>query len=273
MHHGFMTQNEKIDDVVLALLQLTAHGEDNAMRAWKGQSWEVMDRLHQKGWISDPKGKAKSVRFTEEGWQRSKLLFELLFEGDEDEEAKPTNAAPLRIRISLRDSDPEIWREIGIPADLRLSELHEIIQIVMGWQNYHLHKFEHKGKIYGVPSPDDWQEVLDEDEVFASDLFLRKGSRIEYEYDFGDSWIHDIVSMGKLKKDEPLFQITDGAMACPPEDCGGVWGYQELLLALQNELHPEHESYTEWVGGSFDPNAFDKETINRKLSQIVKKPS
>lgn len=77
-----MKPEDKIDDVVLALLQLTAHGEENALRAWKGQSWEVMDRLHQKGWISDPKGKAKSVRFTEEGWMRSQLLYNLLFETD-----------------------------------------------------------------------------------------------------------------------------------------------------------------------------------------------
>jgi hypothetical protein len=79
---GGMVNEDKIDDVVLALLQLTAHGEEGAMRAWKGQSWDVMDRLYEKGWISDPKGKAKSVRFTEEGWKRSQQLFERLFEDD-----------------------------------------------------------------------------------------------------------------------------------------------------------------------------------------------
>jgi hypothetical protein len=264
-----MTNQDKIDDVVLALLQLTAHGEENAMRAWKGQSWEVMDRLHQKGWISDPKSKAKSVLFTEEGWKRSELLYELLFEDDGNRAVKPPNSEGIRIRISLKGSDPEIWREIGIPADLRLSELHEIIQIVMGWQNVHLHQFFHKKQIFGVPNLDDWQEVLDEDEYFASEFLLRKGSRITYEYDFGDSWIHEIVRMGKLKKGDPLFEVTDGAMACPPEDCGGVWGYQQLLQALENELHPEHKNYTEWVGGSFDPKKFDPEKISERIRQVL----
>ena len=78
-----MINEDKLDDVVLALLQLTAHGEESAMRAWKGQSWEVMDRLYEKGWISNPKGKAKSVLFTEEGWMRSQQLFEQLFEEEE----------------------------------------------------------------------------------------------------------------------------------------------------------------------------------------------
>ena len=111
--------------------------------------------------------------------------------------------------------------------------------------------------------------MVDEETVTVSEIFLRKGSRIEYEYDFGDGWMHDIVSMGKMKQNEPLFDITGGARACPPEDCGGIWGYQELLEALRNELHPEHDSFKEWVGDDFDPEAFDREHLNQRLRLLL----
>lgn len=265
---------DQIDDVVLALLQLTAHCDAYATRAWKGQSWEVMERLHKKGWISDPKGKTKSVGFTEEGLLRSQMLFDLLFhkEAEAEVSTKKTEKGVegILIRISLRDSDPEIWRELCIPDDLTLGELHRVIQVVMGWENYHLHQFNYKKQIIGEPSDDDWQEVLDENEYKVSSIFRRKGSRIEYEYDFGDGWVHDVVSLGKAKKDEPLFHVTGGAMACPPEDCGGIWGYVHLLEALADRKHPEHQDLKSWVGEGFDPKAFDRDPVNQILRTIVK---
>lgn len=270
-----MKANEdKIDDVVLALLQLTVHEDYGAIRAWKGQSWEVLDRLHQKGWIADPKGKAKSVVLTEEGAMRSEMLFHALFVEDE---AAPVRArrqkiGGVRLRISLRGSDPEIWRVIAVPEDLCLGDLHALIQIVMGWENSHPHQFQHKGVSYGVPSPDDRGGIHDEDDVCMADIFLRKGSRLEYEYDFGDSWMHDVVSLGKTIKDDVFFQVTDGAMACPPEDCGGIWGYYQFVEAIRDKKHPEHHTYLDWIGGPFDPAHFDPDAINRQLDKVVVDP-
>lgn len=111
--------------------------------------------------------------------------------------------------------------------------------------------------------------VSDLDDVQVSEIFLRKGSRIEYEYDFGDGWTHDVISLGKAKKGEPIFQVTDGARACPPEDCGGIWGYFHLLEVLAAPQHPEYESFNAWVGDGFDPKAFDRDHVNQALSKIV----
>jgi len=174
-----------------------------------------------------------------------------------------------RIRISLRWSEPEIWREVCIPADLSLGDLHYFIQVVMGWESCHLHQFIHKGLAIGVPSPDDWQGALDEDEILANEIFLRKGSKIEYEYDFGDGWIHDIVSQGAMKKGDRILEIIDGALACPPEDCGGMPGYEHLLEVLSDPNNDEHESMKEWVGEDFDPKVFDRDAINSYIKKLM----
>ena len=267
--------DNKIDDIVLALLQLTAHSDGYGTRAWKSQSWEVMDRLHQKGWISDPKNKNKSVAFTEEGLMRSQFMFREFFESGskpgKQTKAKAGGPGAFRLRVTLIHSDPEIWREFCVPADLTLGNLHDVLQVVMGWSNDHLHQFIHKKKYIGVPMDDDWRDVQDENKVRLSEIFLRKGSRIEYEYDFGDGWIHEVVSLGKAKPEDPLFQVSDGAMACPPEDCGGIWGYYHLLEVLADPQHLEHEDYKTWFAGEIDPKAFDIDKVNVKLKKIFKK--
>ncbi|MCZ6673107.1 MAG: plasmid pRiA4b ORF-3 family protein [Verrucomicrobia bacterium] len=163
-----------------------------------------------------------------------------------------------RIKIELRWSNPSIWRTVSIPKGLSLAELHELIQIVMGWEDYHLHQFKYKNRIIGVPHPEDWQEVEDERDVFVDEIFLRKGSRIEYEYDFGDGWIHDIISLGPIKLEDKVFKVLDGAMACPPEDCGGIYGYYRMLEILSDPEHEEHDEIQGWMGDDFDPNRFEK---------------
>ena len=173
------------------------------------------------------------------------------------------------VRVSLKGSDPLIWRELCIPADLTLGEFHLLIQIAMGWENAHLHQFIHKKSIIGIPSPDDWQAVIDENEVYADEIFVRKGSRIDYEYDFGDSWLHEIVSLGKMRKGDQLFNVVGGAMACPPEDCGGVPGFYYFLEALSDPKHEDHDELKEWIGGAFDPKEFDKEKVNTFLKELL----
>ncbi|MCK5802213.1 MAG: plasmid pRiA4b ORF-3 family protein [Lentisphaeria bacterium] len=183
--------------------------------------------------------------------------------------AKEMKQDGYRIRMSLRWSEPEIWREVCIPADLSLGDLHYLIQAVMGWESCHLHQFVHKKRVIGVPSHDGWQEVLDEDEILANEIFLRKGSKIEYEYDFGDGWLHDIVSQGTMKKGDRILEVIDGEMACPPEDCGGMPGYEQLLAVLADPKNDEHESMKEWAGEDFDPETFDREALNSYIKALM----
>lgn len=174
----------------------------------------------------------------------------------------------LQFKVVLRGSRPSIWRRIQVPEGLSLSALHEVIQVVMGWAGYHMHEFSYQGLRYGVPDPD-WGdgEVLDERDLLLSDLSLSVKDKIFYEYDFGDGWEHvltleKILTLPELRT--PL--CLKGARACPPEDCGGIWGYEELLNALKDPDHEEHESMTTWLGGSFDPERFGLDGINRRLS-------
>jgi hypothetical protein len=145
----------------------------------------------------------------------------------------------------------------------------------MGWTNSHLHQFEIKGKRYGDPEllDDGFGDFvcLDSTKTKLSQILPKTGKRFafKYEYDFGDGWQHEVVSEGKLPVDPkvkyPL--CLEGERACPPEDCGGPWGYGDFLEAIRNPKHEEHESMLEWVGGAFDPEEFD----SKKATKLMKK--
>ena len=174
-----------------------------------------------------------------------------------------------QIKVTLKDSKPPIWRRIQVPCNITLAELHHILQAVMGWWDYHLHQFIVGRTYYGVPSPDyDYMEMRDESQV-RLDQIADEGSKFVYEYDFGDSWEH-VLLVEKILSPEPGQQYPvciKGKRARPPEDVGGVWGYSDFLEAIQNPDHPEHDEYLEWVGGEFDPEAFDLDEINAALRE------
>src|SRR4030043_738672 len=132
-----------------------------------------------------------------------------------------------QIKISLNRSIPIIWRRLLIPSDLLLPDFHTIIQISMGWENDHLYQFA-KGRTFYSPEDgiSDGANNKDFEEIKISDLLKKEKDKILYEYDFGDSWRHDIILEKILPPDEKLNNpiCTDGKMACPPEDCGGSWG-------------------------------------------------
>lgn len=183
---------------------------------------------------------------------------------------QPTETLIYQLKITLKDSKPPIWRRVQVPSDVSLAKLHRIIQEVMGWSDYHLHQFRLGETYYGVPDPDDFHEVEDEKTVKLSRLVSRPKAKLLYEYDFGDSWEHEIL-LEKILLPEPGVQYPvciTGKRACPPEDCGGVWGYGDFLEAIQNPDHPEHDEMLEWVGGSFDPEAFDLDEVNRTLRRV-----
>jgi len=176
-----------------------------------------------------------------------------------------------QIQISLNGSRPKIWRRLLIPSTLLLPDFHTVIQISMGWENDHLYQFA-KGRTFY--SPEDY--ISDEmnnkeyEEIKISDLLKKEKDKILYEYDFGDSWRHDIILEKILPLDDKLNNpiCINGKMTCPPEDCGGIWGYANLLKILKQPGHEEYEDYLSWVGTDFDPSSFDKEAVNKVLKRF-----
>ncbi|MGA2705616.1 MAG: plasmid pRiA4b ORF-3 family protein [Isosphaeraceae bacterium] len=171
-----------------------------------------------------------------------------------------------RLRITLADIEPAIWRLVEVP-DCSLGELHEVIQIAMGWQNTQMHQFVVNGKHFCQALLDDI-DLEDEAGIRLSQIFKgKKKPRIVYEYDFGDSWQHEIT-LEKTLEAEPKVKYPrclEGARACPPEDCGGAWGYADFLEAIADPKHPDHRDMKEWIGGKFDPEKFSVDKVNREL--------
>ncbi|MEN6618821.1 MAG: plasmid pRiA4b ORF-3 family protein [Rikenellaceae bacterium] len=176
-----------------------------------------------------------------------------------------------QIQIALKGSKPKIWRRILVPSDLLLPDLHKIIQTTMGWTNSHLHQFIKDRTFYTVKMRGDdfWDELnnVDYKKIKISDLLKEEKEKIVYEYDFGDGWEHDLLLEKILPVDEKLNYpvCLAGKMNCPPEDCGGVWGYSDMLEILKQPDHEEYDSYNDWLGEDFDPEHFDKDNVNAML--------
>lgn len=188
---------------------------------------------------------------------------------------KTAESAPpiARLHVVLAKIEPPIWRRIDVPLDLTFARLHEILQITFGWADSHLHKFE-AGKLrIGVPDPDLGDENVEDEQVTRLDRVVRALERFQYEYDFGDSWIHRITVEKTLEPEEGAAypRCVGGERSAPPEDCGGPWGYEEFLAAMADPNHEEHESMLAWSGGKFDPERFDLASVNRRLSSLARK--
>jgi hypothetical protein len=184
--------------------------------------------------------------------------------------AKRATQVPIyQIKVTLTGSKPPIWRRIQVRSDITLAKLHDIIQTVMGWYDYHLHQFIVAGIYFGVPDPDygDWVDMRDEKKMRLNQITTSQGFKFAYEYDFGDSWEHTLLVEKILPPEEGVQYpvCVKGRRACPPEDVGGIWGYYGFLEAIQDPNHPEYDMYLEWVGGEFDPEAFDLDEANAAL--------
>ncbi len=177
-----------------------------------------------------------------------------------------------QLKISLKGVKPPIWRRVQVVADTTLFELHEIIQITMGWWDSHLHQFIIHGEYFGTPHPDYYIEVTDEINIRLLDVINAEKEKFIYEYDFGDSWEH-VILVEKILSNDPKIKYPvclKGKRSCPPEDCGGIWGYYNFLEIIQNPDHPEYNEMSErWDAGEFDPEAFDLDQINMRLSLIA----
>jgi len=174
-----------------------------------------------------------------------------------------------QLHISLKHSKPKIWRRFLVTEDTTFEKLHKIIQEVMGWEDYHLHEFTVGEKQYGMAEIVDYKEIEDEKKVKLGDLNLVEKQKFEYLYDFGDSWEHEV----KVEKILPFEtsvkypKCLDGKLACPPEDCGSGWGYQELseLSKLpKSELTEDDLERLEWLG-DYDFEHFSVDEVNSIL--------
>ena len=172
-----------------------------------------------------------------------------------------------QLKIGLMYTKPPIWRRILIADSVSLPVFHQVIQTVMGWENYHLHQFRDGEVYYGIPD-DFMSDTLDECRYKLNQLLKQEKDSIVYEYDFGDSWEHKITLEKVLPFDpaDTLPRCIKGKGACPPEDVGGTVGYYGFLDAVHDPNHPEHEEMLEWIGGEFDPDDFDLDEVNALLS-------
>jgi hypothetical protein len=180
---------------------------------------------------------------------------------------KAPKTASYQLKVTLRHSTPPIWRRLVVSGDILLSELHHVLQISMGWFHSHLHDFRDRRNRYGDPKS--LQAVIDESETSLCQVAPRKGSRFVYTYDFGDTWEHEVL-VEKIDRDtvSTLPRCLGGRNACPPEDCGGVFGYLNLLESLADRNHPNHDEAREWVDEDFDPKRFDVAAVNSLLMKL-----
>jgi len=179
------------------------------------------------------------------------------------------------IKITLKGAKPPIWRRVYIPSDITLAQLHDVIQIAMGWQNYHFHEFEIHGERFTQQEmmDEEWdigRRKADETKVKLNKVAQPK-SKFIYVYDFGDNWEHEILVEKKISADEtpaPLPYCVTGKRAAPPEDCGGIWGYADMLEKLAEPNNTERKELIEWLGDEFNPEQFDLFEINEQLQKL-----
>lgn len=199
------------------------------------------------------------------------------------------------LKITLKGSKPAIWRRIAVANDIRLSKLHEVIQIVMGWDNEHLHQFtipnarpkptreylasldfQKRYEMLAMHRDPCWSDprmeiegAEDERKVPLRELAPAVGSEFIYEYDFGDGWEHqiEVVKIGPPAEGVKYPVCLAGKLACPPEDCGGIWGYYDMLEILKDPKHERFEELSEWIDGEFDAEYFNLEQVNAKLAK------
>jgi hypothetical protein len=179
-------------------------------------------------------------------------------------------AAIYTLRVELHHIQPLIWRRIQVSTDITLARLHDVLQVVMGWTDSHLHSFSIGAR--GYTNSDDYLELnmLAEKGHNLVALLADTIREFEYEYDFGDGWEHRIVveATSKPVTDWPYPLCIAGERACPPEDVGGPPGYQDFLHAIADPSHEEHDSTLVWAGGVFDPEGFDINCANRELRRL-----
>ena len=174
-----------------------------------------------------------------------------------------------QLKITLDHTKPAIWRRFIVDSDMKLPDVHKLIQTVMGWYNSHLHQFRINDKFYCSPDVDALSEYTDYRKIRLNSVITYEKQKFHYDYDFGDGWEHSIVlekiiPKGK-NKNYPV--CIGGKRNCPPEDCGGSGGYADLLEIIKDPGNEEYEEMMDWLGGGFDPEEFNIDDINESLQE------
>jgi pRiA4b ORF-3-like protein len=182
----------------------------------------------------------------------------------------------VQVRVSIDWIEPQIWRRLVVPLNFTLRDLHLVLQAAFGWMNAHLHEFEIGGLRYGEELADaergeDDPRSFDEMEVRLRDFSRKPGTSFRYVYDMGDNWEHTVCleELLALESAPKVARCVEGARARPPEDVGGVSGYQEFLEAVLDRSHEEHRAMLRWAGGRFDPEWFDLALTNKDVERAL----
>jgi len=179
---------------------------------------------------------------------------------------QPAPPDVFKLKVALKGIKPPIWRLLVVPATCTLARLHRTIQVAFGWEDCHLHLFMIRGEAFGPPDSDG----ASSERVILKKLDLKVKETFRYEYDFGDCWEHVITVeeawAAELPPKDPI--CIGGKRSGPPEDCGGAWGYQDLLVAFRDPSHPRHEEMKEWLDTDcWDAETFDLDTVNECLTR------
>jgi len=175
----------------------------------------------------------------------------------------------LQIKISLHYIKPSIWRSVIVRDDITFKDLHDTIQAAMGWHNAHLFSFYMGGKSVGIPFDGD-DDVIDASSIKLTGNFDKEKANLNYQYDFGDSWDHQLIieKVEPIKPKEKLPKCLAGERNCPPEDCGGFPGYENLVEIMKDKKHSEHKEMVGWLGEVFKPEKFSLAAANKRLKMI-----
>ena len=182
---------------------------------------------------------------------------------------------PYQFKLTLLHSPVQIWRRFIIDEQYSFEDLHVAIQIVMGWEDCHLYQFKHKAKdglVLVSPNANVYEDEQYVQEYQLSEIFKRVGQKVFYEYDFGDGWMHEVLFEKRIKEERYIPVCLEGEGACPPEDVGGVFGYEIMLKAIKNPKHDQYEEYREWLGleegEKYDVKLYDIEKVNAMLGRV-----
>jgi hypothetical protein len=176
----------------------------------------------------------------------------------------------LQFKITLLGSQPLIWRRFQVTDDYRFDRFHQVIYLVMGWMNSHLHEFHIGERKIGMRFDDPWSrtELIDETKVFLHEMNFQEGDKLHYLYDFGDYWEHLLEVQHITKGSLSAPSCLNGQNACPPEDCGGTSGYANLLKVLNDPKDSDYDNLLQWLPDGFSPNFFDIDKVNTELAKF-----
>jgi hypothetical protein len=175
-----------------------------------------------------------------------------------------------QLKISLDHVTPAIWRRFVVDSDIKLPDLHKVIQTVMGWYNSHLHLFRINDRLYSFPDEEAFLDYIDYRKIRLNAVITKEKQKFHYDYDFGDGWEHTLALEKIVPKEKgtkyPI--CVDGKRSCPPEDCGGPGGYEDMLEIIKDPSDEQYEEMLDWLGGDFDAEGFDVDSVNVGLPRF-----